>query len=700
MTFVPLLPAEIFSEVIKHYTPVPLQVFEAERGSLLGQPAQWNQRSMAVNELRNLRLVSRLFNDFASALLFSDVTLNFYGAGSDYKDCLRCCDVIEALAIGRTGVFMYTRRLSVSTTRLFRPPFTGPNRPAPPPVNEVVVAQKLVKNKLAQAIVSFKGVELVSYGHASATDPQQLANDIVWSLGTLPLFRHFRLELDYPAGHFTLRSISHLQSFEVIWKQPGSDELLAAEVSSLLSRSPELSELSLYSRGFQGGRGNNVGTEIFTRLDDKISPLPLKRLSFDGIRMTPALVSFSLRHLTNLELLEVEHALRGKDSITVGHVCNLLKRNGIHLTAITTDMNHMTHDAILLDYLASNPGFRSIRFLVHHDMPHQVCEYLLQILYRQILPVQRKTLEELHVGVIKTHHFLNDPLDVQLGEIKGCGKLWKLAMCRALTREEFEHHDTSIVEHCFEVFLKLPLLKDVTLFLDSSVMGSDMSMKEERAWWKLAIPRLRILLGADPDAKTTSSCATTRGVCLRISSAIIWTVSPGLKRNSDEALITPHSSSSKIMKSSVSESDYAASVSSNASKTTGTIKPSSAFSKQALPLHINLTHTPPRMPDVDEVVVPDDPGHIGTLTLVPCTLPSGGYGWKGQRTVEVELLDVERGEERKQVEVLLSVEAVVADSRGPKTAAPVSDHPVSEFDGGTEGYESDNEAANATGSSL
>lgn len=102
------------------------------------------------------------------------------------------------------------------------------------------------------------------------------------------------------------------------------------------------------------------------------------------------------------------------------------------------------------------------------------------------------------------------------------------------------------------------------------------------------------------------------------------------------------------------------------------------------------------MPDEGEVVVPSDPGQIGTLTLIPCALPSGGFGWKGKRTVEVELLDVETGEERRKVEVVLSVDAVVVDSNEPTTQ---SDEPVTEADGGTEGYESDNETA-PDGSSL
>lgn len=80
----------------------------------------------------------------------------------------------------------------------------------------------------------------------------------------------------------------------------------------------------------------------------------------------------------------------------------------------------------------------------------------------------------------------------------------------------------------------------------------------------------------------------------------------------------------------------------------------STFSKKALPLHVNITHTPPKIAEDDESAVPDDPGHIGTITLVPYTHSTGDCGWEGKKKVTVELLDVGKGEERVQVEAILS----------------------------------------------
>ncbi|KAF9453633.1 hypothetical protein P691DRAFT_812983 [Macrolepiota fuliginosa MF-IS2] len=133
---------------------------------------------------------------------------------------------------------------------------------------------------------------------------------------------------------------------------------------------------------------------------------------------------------------------------------------------------------------------------------------------------------------------------------------------------------------------------------------------------------------------------------------------------------------------------------SNSGETDATIKPgvpvpASVFAEKALPLHINLTHTPPKLTEDDGSVTPDDPGHIGTVTLVPCTQSTGdGYGWKGEKKVQVELLDVGDGEERIQVETILSIKATVI---GNNASSIQGKEAVSEADGGAGGYESDND---------
>lgn len=81
---------------------------------------------------------------------------------------------------------------------------------------------------------------------------------------------------------------------------------------------------------------------------------------------------------------------------------------------------------------------------------------------------------------------------------------------------------------------------------------------------------------------------------------------------------------------------------------------SSTFKSHALPLHVNLTHTPPVMGGEDTKDVAQlDPGFIGSTTLVPSTFKTGSYGWKGNKRVTVELQNSESGEMEK-VQVLFT----------------------------------------------
>ena len=81
-----------------------------------------------------------------------------------------------------------------------------------------------------------------------------------------------------------------------------------------------------------------------------------------------------------------------------------------------------------------------------------------------------------------------------------------------------------------------------------------------------------------------------------------------------------------------------------------------------MPLHVNVTHTPPVIGEADtQDVAQLDPGFIGSATLVPSSFSTGSFGWKGQKRVTIELLNNESGEKEK-VQVLLT--SVTLLSRG------------------------------------
>ena len=82
-----------------------------------------------------------------------------------------------------------------------------------------------------------------------------------------------------------------------------------------------------------------------------------------------------------------------------------------------------------------------------------------------------------------------------------------------------------------------------------------------------------------------------------------------------------------------------------------------AFKASALPLHVNITHTPPVAGDDDtQDVAQIDPGFIGSMTLVPSTF-GGDFGWTATKELTVELLnDGSAQTEKKKVQVLLMSE--------------------------------------------
>ena len=87
----------------------------------------------------------------------------------------------------------------------------------------------------------------------------------------------------------------------------------------------------------------------------------------------------------------------------------------------------------------------------------------------------------------------------------------------------------------------------------------------------------------------------------------------------------------------------------------------SQFKNRAMPLHINITHTPPALPDAageDKEAVSvasQDPGFIGTSTLVPSTFATGSYGWKGSKRVTIELQNADGAEgEKEKVHVMIT----------------------------------------------
>ncbi len=83
--------------------------------------------------------------------------------------------------------------------------------------------------------------------------------------------------------------------------------------------------------------------------------------------------------------------------------------------------------------------------------------------------------------------------------------------------------------------------------------------------------------------------------------------------------------------------------------------PASTFKSKALPLHINVTHTPPSIPDDESAPATSaDPGFLATFSLLPTSFATGSYGWKGTKRFAVELPNPDGGDEKEKVQVMLT----------------------------------------------
>ncbi|KAF8520189.1 hypothetical protein BU17DRAFT_89191 [Hysterangium stoloniferum] len=89
----------------------------------------------------------------------------------------------------------------------------------------------------------------------------------------------------------------------------------------------------------------------------------------------------------------------------------------------------------------------------------------------------------------------------------------------------------------------------------------------------------------------------------------------------------------------------------------------SKFREEALPIHVNLTHTPAAtIESEEELTKSSDPGHIGSITMLPANFSTGSYGWKGARKMTVELQGAE-GEEKREVQIMININATVIGSK-------------------------------------
>lgn len=139
----------------------------------------------------------------------------------------------------------------------------------------------------------------------------------------------------------------------------------------------------------------------------------------------------------------------------------------------------------------------------------------------------------------------------------------------------------------------------------------------------------------------------------------------GRKRAAEDEASGPSTRSAKVAKTDTKK----APAKGGRKRGPKTTMAASQFTAQALPLHVNITHTPPVLDSSAEgkegatSVVHADPGFVGTTTLVPSVFSTGSYGWKGNKRLTIELPNPNGGDEKEKVHVMLTINATVMGSK-------------------------------------
>lgn len=97
------------------------------------------------------------------------------------------------------------------------------------------------------------------------------------------------------------------------------------------------------------------------------------------------------------------------------------------------------------------------------------------------------------------------------------------------------------------------------------------------------------------------------------------------------------------------------------------------FKAKALPLHVHITQTPPKLDESNEeqaAASTSDAGFLASIALQPSTFSTKSYGWKGSRRITIPL---EGGADGETVNVMININATVAGSKDATADAEKED---------------------------
>ncbi|XP_006458567.1 hypothetical protein AGABI2DRAFT_115597 [Agaricus bisporus var. bisporus H97] len=413
------LPVEIISEIVEYTTTIDAT---GDRSGL--------------KELRCLRLVSKYFNYLASPLLFSTLRLEFMHESEDgVPHYFRCQEIVMALATRSTNVFCRTKKLYFNT--MF--------------ITELSAqVQTLVLDNIFDAICALEDLRTIDWPANSHCDLEEITIDVMRALGKLPSFQGFeylRIHIQ-SLPYLSLKPLSNLTIFRTHWGWRIPAHLLP-EVVSLLSRCPELTELSLGGNSIRQNLGLH---EVFSEISKLENPWELKKLELRCVAVTPDDFSACIHHFKHLTSLGIYGT-----PTTFGGICDILQKNKITLKDVSTDYQD---DPLLFRYLSSYSGLTSLQLKVPKYYRNQWVTprpTLVNEVYLRVIPNHTETLQHLELG------WIGFPTKEELAVLLKCQRLTILQVsidvgCEALQRALIQG-DASVLVRPFLLIIIYSLAK-------------------------------------------------------------------------------------------------------------------------------------------------------------------------------------------------------------------------------------------------
>ncbi|XP_006458563.1 hypothetical protein AGABI2DRAFT_141360 [Agaricus bisporus var. bisporus H97] len=356
------LPEEIILEIVKFATPI------YPTGDRIGS-----------EELCNLRLVSKRFDNLVCPLLFSTLRLRFKDAPPYHittADYIRSQEIVKALAAGSTTVFHHTKKLYLTITILDSAE-----------KEDKLSARTFLSDHIFNGICGLKNLRTINWYLNSRPHIEELAFKVLGALSTITSFQSFEefyLGSSSAGSHsLTLEPLSNLTIFRAQWEWHKPEHLIR-EIAFLLSRCPGLTELALRDRP-SSQCGNPALREFFSQIGQLERPWKLQKLELKSVAVAPDDIRAYIHHLKHLTFLEILRRPGSDAATNFGEIWDILRRSGIALKGLSTDS---PDDTLFLRYLSSYSGLTSLRLKASYKTPDIVSQICVQV-----LPNHAETLE-------------------------------------------------------------------------------------------------------------------------------------------------------------------------------------------------------------------------------------------------------------------------------------------------------------------